>query len=234
MPWAKQAGEILRCACTCRTFPRACAQGRMGSSAETVTPLQTQGLHRARKMCSILSYAYPISSFPRDCRGLCWASAAFPSGSAHWIATGLWQLPLHCVPSLSPHHAHLMRGYSSCACAVQQSSFSSLFPPAQTRAETLPNRKAWPRTRWVQAVQSSNEISLRSLWSVKGKACTPCRNGDIHPYLLPKSFCWDLAEISVALSHHTAAVISVWWLFSLMPPWWDVFLWNLNCCWELR
>lgn len=134
---------------------------------------------------------------------------------------------LHYVPSLSPHHAHLMRGYSSCACAVQQSSFSSLFPPAQTRAETLPSRKAWPRTTWVQAVQSSDEISSRSLWSVRGKACIPCRNGDTGPYWLSKFFCWDLAEISVALSHHTAAVTSVWWIFSLMPPCWDVFLWYL-------
>lgn len=199
----------------------------MRSSAGTGTLLHTQGLHRARKICSVLSYAYPISSFPRDCRGLCWASAALPSGSARWIATGLWQLPLHYVPSLSPHHAHLMRGYSSCACAVQQSSFSSLFPPAQTRAETLPSRKAWPRTTWVQAVQSSDEISSRSLWSVRGKACIPCRNGDTGPYWLSKFFCWDLAEISVALSHHTAAVTSVWWIFSLMPPCWDVFLWYL-------
>lgn len=148
----------------------ACAQGGMGSLAGMGTPLQTQGLHRAWKMCSVLSYAYPISSFLRDCRGLCWASTALPSGYAHCIATGLWQLPLCCVPSLSSHHAHLMRGYSSCACTVQQSIFRLLFPPAQTRAETLPRRKAWPRTRWVQAVQSSHEISSRSLQSVKGKA----------------------------------------------------------------
>lgn len=37
-----------------------------------------------------------------------------------------------------------------------------------------------------------------------------------------------LAEMEIFVHHHTAAMTSVWWLFSLMPPWWDVFLW---CLW---
>lgn len=165
MPWAKQAGEVLRCACTCsiQGFSQSMCPGRNGA------------LNRDRGCTGpgehVQFYLMHILFLPFwDCRGLCWASAALPSGCACCIATGLWQLPLHCVPSLSPHHAHLTRGYSLCACAVQKSSFSSLFPPAQTRAETLPSRKACPRTGWVQSVQSSDEISSRPLWSVKGKA----------------------------------------------------------------
>lgn len=168
MPWTKQASKILRCACI-QGFSKSMCPGRNGVLNRDKHTLTDTGVSQGQE--NMFSFILCICYFflSERLQGTVLSKRCSPEWICSLYCHRLWQLPLHCVP-LSPHHAYLMRGYSSCACSVQQSSFSSLFPPAQTRAETPPSRKAWPRTRWVQAVQSSNEISSRSLWSMKAKA----------------------------------------------------------------
>lgn len=132
-----------------------------------------------------------------------------------------------------------MRGYSWCACAARQSSFRSLFPPATNKGWKSPHGEACPRPGWVQTVQSSNQISSRSLQSVKGNnqrawlLAYPPHKLRYLPILvikiLPWEPCWNL---SCPKSPHSSSDRNGGFflsrsreLFSPMPTWWDVSLW---------
>lgn len=141
---------------------------------------------------------------------------------------------LCCHPSYSPRHVHLMRGYSWCACTVRQSSFRSLFPPAQTRAESLPTGEpgCGQDECKLSKVQTRLARDHRGRWKEITRGCwhTPHINGDICPLWLSKSFLGDLSEISAALSHRTAAVTEVVALLSDATPERCVPWVSLSCC----
>lgn len=128
---------------------------------------------------------------------------------------------------------------------LPQSGSSALglfFLQPQTRAESLPSSEAWPRPGWVQAVQSSNQISSKSLQSVKGSnqrawllTYSPHKWRYL-PALVIKILPWGPRwNLSCPKSPHSSRDRSGGLflsrsreLFSPVPPWGDVSIW---CPW---
>lgn len=105
-----------------------CQSTCLGRSTHTLTGTGVvQGLENVFSLILGISYLF----LSERLQAALWSTCFSPQRVYHHRA-------LCCHPSYSPRHVHLMRGYSWCACTVRQSSFRSLFPPAQTRAESLP------------------------------------------------------------------------------------------------
>lgn len=132
-----------------------------------------------------------------------------------------------------------MGGYSWCVCTVRQSSFRPRFPPATNKGWKSPCDEAWPRPGWVQTVQSSNQVSSRSLQLVKGNnqrawllTYPPHKLGYL-PIWVIKILPWEPRwNLSCPKSSHSSSdrnggffLLRSRELFSPMPPWWDVSLW---------